>query len=101
MNLEKIEKQVLLWEKAAIIVPIIVTAILAGLWLASVFSFETLFYITCGMYFITAIIWWWWTMTTMRYVVGILKSTNSGIHAVSGELRNIRKEMALDNSKDK
>ena len=101
MDLNKIEQQVLLWERAAIIVPIIVTAILAIFWLGSVFSFEILFYITCGMYFGTAIIWWWWTMTTMRYVIGILQSTNAGISSVSAELRNIRNEISLDNTKDK
>lgn len=97
MTLQKLEQQMLLWEKAAIIVPLIVTAFLLLFWTAKVFTFEILFFIACGLYFATAIIWWWWTMCTMRYVVRILMATHNGINDVSTELRNIRNEISIDN----
>lgn len=100
MEIEKLEKQVKLWTRAAIIIPTLITIILAVVWYLSLLSLETLFFVACGMYFGTAIIWWWWTMKSIHLLVEILKSTNHGIIEVSDELKTIRKELQVDNIKD-
>lgn len=101
MTLEKLEKQVLLWNKAAILVPIFFTALLVALWFFNLCNLETLFFVACGLYFTTAVIWWWWTMKSVHLLVRIMQSTNEGIIQVSTELRSIRKELEIDKDKDK
>lgn len=101
MNLEQLEKQVLLWNRAAILVPVFFTAFLGVSYLFSFCSLETLFFIACGLYFITAVIWWWWTMKSIHLLVNILKKTNTGINDVSTELRSIRKELQVDSLSNK
>ena len=101
MTLEKLERQVLLWNKAAILAPIFFTGLLMLAWLFSLCSTQTLFFIACGMYFATAVIWWWWTMKSIHMLVKILSSTNIGIKEVSNELKNIREELTVDNFQDK
>jgi hypothetical protein len=101
MTLETLEQQVLFWNKAAILVPTFFTFLLGIAYLLSLFALQTLFFIACGLYFFTAIIWWWWTMKSIHLLVSILKKTNIGITEVSTELRNIRKELAVDSISDK
>lgn len=100
MTLEKLEQQVLLWNRAAILAPIFFTGLLMVAWLLSLCSTQTLFFIACGMYFATAIIWWWWTMKSIHMLVKVLSSTNIGIIEVSNELKNIREELKVDNQSD-
>jgi hypothetical protein len=101
MTLDTLEKQVLFWNKAAIIVPIFFTFLLGLAYLLALFSTETLFFIACGLYTFTAIVWWWWTMKSIHLLVSVLKRTNLGITEVSLELRNIRKELSVDSRSDK
>ena len=100
MTLEKLEQQVLLWNRAAILAPIFFTGLLMVAWLLSLCSTQMLFFIACGMYFATAIIWWWWTMKSIHMLVKVLSSTNIGIIEVSNELKNIREELKVDNQSD-
>ena len=101
MNLEKLERQVLLWNKAAIVAPIFFTGLLMVAWLLSFCSTQTLFFIACGLYFLTAVIWWWWTMTSIRLLVKTLTGTQQGVIEVAEELRAIREEFSVDNFRDK
>jgi hypothetical protein len=101
MTLEKLERQVLLWNRAAILAPIFFTGLLMVAWLLSFCSTQTLFFIACGLYFLTAVIWWWWTMKSIHLLVKVLSSTNTGIKEVSQELKNIREELSVDNFQDK
>ena len=100
MTLEKLEQQVLLWNRAAILAPIFFTGLLMLAWLFSLCNTQTLFFIACGMYFATAVIWWWWTMKSIHMLVKVLSSTNIGILEVSNELKNIREELKVDNQSD-
>ena len=100
MTLEKLERQVLLWNKAAILAPIFFTGLLMVAWLLSFCSTQTLFFIACGLYFLTAVIWWWWTMTSIRLLVRTLTGTQQGVVEVAEELRAIREELSVDNFKD-
>jgi hypothetical protein len=100
MTLEKLERQVLLWNKAAILAPIFFTGLLMVAWLLSFCSTQTLFFIACGLYFLTAVIWWWWTMTSIRLLVKTLTGTQQGVLEVAEELRAIREELSVDNFKD-
>jgi Na+/melibiose symporter-like transporter len=101
MTLEKIERQVLLWNKAAILAPIFFTGLLMVAWLLSFCSTQTLFFIACALYFLTAVIWWWWTMTSIRLLVKTLTGAQQGVVEVAQELRNIREELSVDNFQDK
>jgi hypothetical protein len=100
MTLEKLERQVLLWNKAAILAPIFFTGLLMVAWLLSFCSTQTLFFIACGLYFLTAVIWWWWTMTSIRLLVKTLTGTQQGVVEVAEELRAIREELKVDNQSD-
>ena len=96
MTLEQLEKQVLLWNKAAILVPIFVTGMLMVAYFFNLCSIDTLFYIACGMYFFTAIVWWWWTMKSVHLLVKTLSATKEGVIEVAAELKSIRKELQVD-----
>ena len=96
MTLEQLERQVLLWNKAAILAPIFFTGLLMVAWLLSFCSTQTLFFIACGLYFLTAIIWWWWTMKSIHLLVKTLTSTREGVVEVAEELKSIRKELQVD-----
>lgn len=101
MTLERLERQVLLWNRAAILAPIFFTGLLMVAWLLSFCSTQTLFFIACGLYFLTAVIWWWWTMTSIRLLIKTLTGTQQGVVEVAEELRAIREELSVDNSEDK
>jgi hypothetical protein len=101
MTLEQLEKQVLLWNKAAILVPIFVTGMLMVAYFFNMCSIDTLFYIACGMYFFTAIVWWWWTMKSVHLLVKTLSATKEGVIEVAAELKSIRKELQVDKITDK
>lgn len=100
MTLNDLERQVLRWNRAAIIAPIVFTAILGLLYLLQVCDLETLFFVATGLYITTAIIWWWWTMKSIHLLVKILQSTSAGIVDVADELKSIRKELQVDNTTD-
>ena len=101
MTLEKLEQQVLMWNRAAILAPIFFTGLLMVAWVLSICSLETLFFIACGLYFLTAIIWWWWTMTSIRLLVKTLTRTKEGVIEVAAELKSIREELQVDKVTDK
>ena len=101
MTLDNLEKQVLLWNRAAILVPIFVTGVLMLAYFFNLCEIETLFYIASGMYFFTAVIWWWWTMKSVQLLVKTLTATQQGVEIVAEELQSIRKELQVDNANDK
>ena len=100
ITLEALERQVLYWNRAAILAPIFFTGLLMVAWLLSFCSIQTLFFIACGLYFFTAVIWWWWTMTSIRLLVKTLTGTQQGIVQAAEELRAIREELQVDNQSD-
>jgi len=97
MNLETLERQVLLWNRAAIVAPIFFTGVLFVAYFFQVCDLETLFFIACGLYFATAVVWWWWTMTSIRLLVKTLSSTKDSVIEVASELKSIREELTVDN----
>ena len=101
MTLENLERQVLLWNRAAILVPITFTTLLGLGYILQVCDVRTLFFIACALYFTTAVIWWWWTMKSIHLLVKVLQGTNEGIIDVAQELKSIRKEIQDDSSLDK
>jgi len=101
ITLEALERQVLLWNRAAILAPIFFTGLLMVTWFFGICDLQTLFFIACGLYFGTAVIWWWWTMTSIRLLVRTLTSTKEGVQEVAAELKSIRKELQVDNVTDK
>ena len=98
ITLEALERQVLLWNRAAILAPIFFTGLLMVAWFFEVCSLQALFFIACGMYFTTAVIWWWWTMTSIRLLVKTLTGTQQGVIEVAAELKSIREELQVDNN---
>ena len=101
MTLEKLEQQVLVWNRAAILAPIFFTGLLMVAWFLSLCSTQMLFFIACGLYFATAVIWWWWTMKSIHLLVKTLTSTKDGVVEVAAELKSIREELTVDKFKDK
>tara|TARA_B100000035_G_scaffold314248_1_gene330001 strand:+ start:2024 stop:2329 length:306 start_codon:yes stop_codon:yes gene_type:complete len=101
MTLDKLEHQVVLWSRMALLVPIVVSGLLGILYFCELWQLRTLFFIACGLYFTTAVIWWWWTMKSIHLLVRIMKTANEGISEVSDELKNIRKELQVDIKKTK
>ena len=100
ITLEALERQVLFWNRAAILAPIFFTGLLMVAWLLSFCSLQTLFFIACGLYFATAVIWWWWTMKSIHLLVKTLTTTKDGIVEVAAELKAIRKELSVDSLRD-
>lgn len=100
LSLEALERQVLLWNRAAILAPIFFTGLLMVAWLFAFCSTQTLFFIACGLYFFTAVIWWWWTMKSIHLLVRTLTSTKDGVQEVAAELRSIREELQVDKLSD-
>jgi len=90
-----------MWNNAAILAPLFFTSLLFLAWVFSLCSVQTLFFIACGLYFITAIIWWWWTMKSIHLLVKTLTQTKEGVHEVAAELKNIREELQVDNKDNK
>lgn len=101
MDLDKLEQQVLIWNRAAIVVPILFTGLLMVIYFFGLCDVRTLFFIASGLYFITAVIWWWWTMKSIHLLVKTLGATRDGVHQVAVELKNIREELQVDNGTDK
>ena len=101
MTLEKLEAQVLVWNRAAILAPIFFTGLLMVTWLFGLCDIQILFFIACGLYFGTAVIWWWWTMISIRLLVKTLTSTKEGVVEVAAELKSLREELGVDNFRDK
>ncbi len=97
MNLETLERQVLLWNKAAIIAPIFFTGMLFVAYTFKLCDLQTLFFMACGLYFTTAVVWWWWTMKSIHLLVKTLSSTKEGVIEVATELKAIRNELSVDN----
>lgn len=97
-NLERLEKQVILWSRAAIWVPTFFTLLLLGSYTANIFHITTLFYFACGLYFITAVIWWWWTMKSIHILVNIMQRANINLEKTVEELSNIRNDIRTDNT---
>lgn len=100
MTLENLEHQVLAWNRAAILVPVIFTVLLGIAYIFELFSLETLFFVASGLYFTTAVIWWWWTMKSIHLLVKVLQGTKEGIVVVADELKAIRKEIQVDIAND-
>ena len=98
ITLEALERQVLYWNRAAILAPIFFTGLLMVTWFFGLCEIQTLFFIACGLYFATAVIWWWWTMKSIHLLVKTLTSTKDGVHEVAAELRSIREELQVDNN---
>ena len=96
MKLETIEKQILFWNKAAIIAPAFFTVLLSVMWAINLYHIEVLFFIACGLYFITAIIWWWWTMKSIYIILKLMANTNNNLEDVSIELKHIRNDIQVD-----
>ena len=101
ITLEALERQVLFWNRAAILAPVFFTGLLMVAYFFQVCDLQTLFFIACGLYFATAVIWWWWTMTSIRLLIKTLTSTQQGVVEVATELKSIRKELQVDNVTDK
>ena len=101
MTLEKLEAQVLLWTRAAIVVPIFFTGLLMLAYSLELCSLQQLFFIACGLYFTTAVVWWWWTMKSVQLLVRILSKANSNVETVARELISIREELQVDNGTNK
>ena len=101
MNYETLERQVLMWKKMAVLVPILVTGFLGLIFLFQFCDLRTLIYIACGLYFVTAIVWWYWTMKSIDLLVNLMKYTNVGIIETKDELKSIRQELMVDLSKQK
>ena len=100
LTLEKLKLQVLWWNKAAIITPILVTGFLMLLWYTAICPPEKLFLAACGLYFLTAVIWWWWTMRGIVYLIKLLQQMNTDMLYATSELRGIREELKVDNQSD-
>lgn len=100
MTLEHIEKQAVVWNRAAILVPVIFTMLLGASYLLELFSLKTLFFFSSGLYFTTAVIWWWWTMKSIHLLIKVLQGTKEGIVEVASELKSIRKEIQVDITND-
>ena len=101
LTLDDLERQVLFWNRAAILAPIFFTGLLMVAYFFSFVHLQTLFFIACGLYFATAVVWWWWTMKSIHLLVRVLSSTNESIQEVSVELKSIRKELQVDNNTTK
>ena len=98
ITLEALERQVLFWNRAAILAPIFFTGLLMVTYLFGLCDLETLFFIACGLYFLTAVIWWWWTMKSIHILVRTLTATKEGVVEVAAELKFIREELQVDNN---
>ena len=90
MNLKKIEKEVVWWNRAAVILPIISTVTLFLLYKLDLSELPVLFYIALSLYVVTAITWWWWTMKNIVHLASLLTKTTKDIQLVIDEVKDMR-----------
>ncbi len=95
MNTEKIQKEVMWWNRAALIVPIVSTLLLFIAYQLGLADLYVLFYIALGMYIITAIVWWWWTMKNVIYLSKVLFRTSNNINIVVSEIKHMKDELKI------
>lgn len=90
MDLEKIEKEVLWWNRAAVALPIMSTVILLLLYNLDLAELHLLFYIALSLYIVTAITWWWWTMKNIIFLAKLLTRNADKIKTVVDEVKDMR-----------
>jgi hypothetical protein len=91
MDLEKIEKEIIWWNRAAVMLPIVSTAILLLFYRLDVVELQILFYIALSLYIVTAITWWWWTMKNIIYLAKVLTKSTNEIEIVIQEVKDMRR----------
>jgi hypothetical protein len=96
LTLEKLKKEILYWNRLAIVVPIAVTLILGFLYFCTILEAEILFYLACFLYFSTAVIWWWWTMRGLIYLADLMRSMREDIAEATNDIKDIKQEILVD-----
>lgn len=94
MDLEKIEKEVIWWNRAAVMLPIVSTTILLLFYRLDLAELHVLFYIALSLYIVTAITWWWWTMKNIVHLAKILTKSTDEIKSVIQEVKDMRKDIS-------
>lgn len=93
MDLEKIEKEIIWWNRAAVMLPVISTAILLLFYRLDLVALQVLFYIALSLYIVTAVTWWWWTMKNIMYLAKVLTKSTNEIEIVIQEVKDMRKDI--------
>jgi hypothetical protein len=85
-----LQKQIVIWYRASVIVPAITTAAMIAAYVLKIADTRVLFAVACGLYFFTAIIWWWWTMKNLQYLIKVLQKATFDVNSVTNEVNNIK-----------
>lgn len=93
MEIERLEKSVVWWNRAALIVPLLSTALMFTAYKLSLVDLYVLFYCALSAYILTAIIWWWWTMKNIVYLAKVLARTTVNIRDVVTEVKSMKQEI--------
>lgn len=97
MELTNLDKQIIFWSRAAIVLPVVTTLVLTIVYFLALIDIETLFFIAAGLYLITAAVWWWWTMTKIIYLYKKINKTSFDIYNISKEVSSIKQNIFTDN----
>lgn len=92
-DLEKIKKELYIWNRLSIYLPVLFTVILLDLYILQIFEKEILFYVGAILYFITAIVWWFWTMKNIIFLANLLKQSQKDLEVIIHEVKSIKKEL--------
>lgn len=92
-DLEKIKKELIIWNRLSIYLPVLFTVILLDLYILQIFEKEILFYIGAILYFITAVVWWFWTMNNIIFLANLLKQSQKDLEVIIHEVKSIKKEL--------
>ncbi len=95
MSEEQIEKEVLWWNRAALLVPVCSTILLFVIYQLGLAELYILFYIALAMYITTAVTWWWWTMKNIIYLSKLLFRTTQNIGEVVNEVKYMKDDLKI------
>jgi hypothetical protein len=93
-KLDKIEKQVERWDRAAKVFPVLFAIFATGIYLSGICSFETIFKIAFISFCITAVIWWFWTIYSIRQLTVFLNKAGDSLQDVRSDFVIISKEIS-------
>lgn len=92
-TLQKLEKQIVLWNWLSIAAPAVSTLAVFIIYSLDVFSVETVIYLASGLYFGTAVVWWYWTMNNIFYLTKIMQKSQNEIAFILEEIKQIKNEL--------
>lgn len=93
LTTEKIERQVLIWNRLAVSVPIFFVSTSVLLYWLNIMHYEQLFIIALVAWALVAVTWWFWTMVSIIFLARLLANASTQLEEIRNEVKEIRNEI--------